>query len=137
MLVVSTGERSTREHVKGKEPSQREKGWLSIGTFQGRQWGKGQRRSFSLPVDQSRARPCGSTIRKKTISAPKIMNSRCDAVTTEIGMPSHLGTELRKSARRTMKAAPKKLPMMEPRPPMITMNSSWNERSIENAAGSH
>ena len=36
-----------------------------------------------------------------------------------------------------MKAAPKKLPMIEPSPPMITMNSSWNERSMLNAAGSH
>ena len=36
-----------------------------------------------------------------------------------------------------MKAAPKKLPMIEPRPPMMTMNSSWNERSMLNAAGSH
>ena len=37
----------------------------------------------------------------------------------------------------TMKAAPKKLPMIEPSPPMMIMNSSWNERSMENAAGSH
>ena len=36
-----------------------------------------------------------------------------------------------------MKAAPKKLPMIEPRPPMMIMNSNWNERSMLNAAGSH
>ena len=44
---------------------------------------------------------------------------------------------LSKIGSTTMKAAPKKLPMIEPRPPMMTMNSSWNERSIENATGSH
>jgi len=37
----------------------------------------------------------------------------------------------------TMKAAPKKPPMIEPRPPMITMNSRRNDTSTENAAGSH
>ena len=37
----------------------------------------------------------------------------------------------------TMKAAPKKLPMIVPRPPIMTMNSNWNERSTEKAAGSH
>ncbi len=36
-----------------------------------------------------------------------------------------------------MKAAPKKLPTIDPMPPMMTMKSSWNERSTENAAGSH
>ena len=37
----------------------------------------------------------------------------------------------------TMKAAPKKLPMIEPRPPMMTMNSRSNERVMPKAAGSH
>jgi len=35
-----------------------------------------------------------------------------------------------------MNPAPKKLPMMEPMPPMITMNSRRNESSTEKAAGS-
>ena len=39
------------------------------------QCGNGHSRSFSLAVDHSRARPCGSTIRKKTIRPPKIINS--------------------------------------------------------------
>ena len=42
----------------------------------------------------------------------------------------------RKIGSTTMKAAPKKLPMIEPRPPMITMNSSRNDMSTEKAAGS-
>ena len=36
----------------------------------------------------------------------------------------------------TMKPAPKKAPMIEPRPPMITMNSRRNEMSTPKAAGS-
>ncbi len=51
------------------------------------QCGNGHRRSFSLPIDHRRARPWGSTIRKKMISAPKIMNVRCDASAVAIGMP--------------------------------------------------
>jgi hypothetical protein len=43
---------------------------------------------------------------------------------------------LRKIGSTTMKAAPKKLPMIEPRPPMMIMKSSWKERSMEKAAGS-
>ena len=35
-----------------------------------------------------------------------------------------------------MKAAPRKEPRIEPSPPMITMNSSWNERSMLKASGS-
>ena len=35
-----------------------------------------------------------------------------------------------------MNAAPRKDPMIDPSPPMITMNSTWNERSILNASGS-
>ena len=35
-----------------------------------------------------------------------------------------------------MNAAPKKQPAIEPRPPMMIMNSSWNDLSMPNAAGS-
>jgi len=39
-----------------------------------------------LPIAHIRASPWGSRMRKSTISAPKIMNSRCEAVAVEIGM---------------------------------------------------
>src|SRR5256712_10054029 len=41
------------------------------------QWGNGQSRSFSFVICQSRARPRGSTIRKKMISQPKTISSIC------------------------------------------------------------
>ncbi len=41
-----------------------------------RQCGNGQSRNFSLPICHSRASPRGSTIRKKTISAPKTIDSQ-------------------------------------------------------------
>ncbi len=56
------------------------------------QCGNGQMRSFCRAVDHSRARPCGSTMRKNTISAPKIMCSRCVAVPVDSGSPSQWGT---------------------------------------------
>ncbi len=43
---------------------------------------------------------------------------------------------VQKIGRITINAAPKKLPMMEPMPPMMTMKSNWKERSTEKAAGS-
>ena len=43
---------------------------------------------------------------------------------------------VRKIGNNTIKAAPKKLPMMEPMPPMMTMNSNLKDWSTENAAGS-
>jgi hypothetical protein len=49
-----------------------------IGRLAATQWGKGHRRIFSLAIDHSRASPCGSTIRKKTISPPKIISSVCE-----------------------------------------------------------
>src|SRR5574343_1745643 len=106
-----------------------------------RQCGKGHRRSFSLAIAQRRARPCGSTIRKKTISEPKVMSSACETAAVEMVTPTRLPSAgrnwLRKIGRMTLKAPPKKLPRIEPMPPMMTMNSSWKERSTENAAGSH
>src|ERR1017187_9844691 len=100
------------------------------------QCGKGHRRSFSLAVDHRRARPCGSAMRKNTISAPKTMDSTWEAAATESGKPNHCGSWFSTIGSRTMKRAPKNAPMIEPRPPMMTMKSSWNERSIEKAAGS-
>src|SRR4030081_3136660 len=54
----------------------------------------------------SRASPCGSTIRKNTISAPKIMNSMCEMAAVDSGMPSAVGSWFSTSGRITMNAAP-------------------------------
>src|SRR5258708_13972552 len=105
------------------------------------QCGKGQSRSFSLATDHKRASPLGSTTRKNTIKAPKIIDSKFDTVAVLIfqpnSAPSGGSAWLRKIGSSTMKAAPSTLPRIEPRPPMMTMNMSWKERSIEKAAGSH
>ena len=101
-----------------------------------RQCGKGQSRSFSLPIAQSRARPFGSTIRKKTISAPKIIDCRLVTRLTGTSSPARRGALSRKIGNSTMKAAPRKEPRMLPRPPMMTMNRIWNERSISKALAS-
>ncbi len=75
------------------------------------------------------------------MSAPKIMNSAWATPAVEMSIPTNAPRAgknwFKKIGRITINAAPKKLPMMEPMPPIMTMNSSWNERSIENAAGSH
>src|SRR5205085_7975925 len=96
------------------------------------QCGKGHRRSFSLATDHNRASPCGSTIRKNTISAPKIIDSKCDTVAVLMFQPNRVpkggSAWLRKIGSSTMKAAPSMLPRIEPRPPMMTMNMSWKAR---------
>ena len=69
--------------------------------------------------------------------APKIMCTRCVIVAVDSGMPSRCGIWSSASGSSTMKPAPRNAPAIEPRPPMMTMNSNWKERSIENAAGSH
>src|SRR5262249_26699359 len=58
------------------------------------QYGNGHSRSFSLAIAHSRARPCGSTIRKNTMMTPNSMNSICDIVAVESGIPSHDGSWL-------------------------------------------
>ncbi len=79
-------------------------------------------------------------MRKNTISAPKIISSVWATVAVLIVTPTRPPAQgrnwFRKIGRMTMNAAPKKLPMIEPRPPMMIMNSSWNERSMLKAAGS-
>jgi len=52
------------------------------------QCGNGHSRSFSLAICQSRASPCGSTARKKMISAPKIISSRFEVMPGGRSMPS-------------------------------------------------
>ena len=91
-------------------------------------------------MDHSLANPCGSTIRNQTIRPPKIISSACEMPAVEISMPNRPSNTGRNwfsaIGSTTMKAAPKKLPMIEPRPPMITMNSRRNDWSTEKAAGS-
>ena len=50
---------------------------------------------------------------------------------------SHGSRRVRTMGRMMMKAAPNRLPMIEPRPPMMIMNRSLSDTSSENAAGSH
>ena len=52
------------------------------------QCGKGHSLSFSLAIDHNRASPCGSTTRKNTIRAPKIIDSKCDTVAVLIFQPN-------------------------------------------------
>src|SRR5262245_18615243 len=101
------------------------------------QYGNGHRRSFSLPIAQSRARPCGSAIKKNTIIAPNNMNSIWEIAAVDSENPSHAGSWLRTMGISTMNAAPRKEPRMVPSPPMMIMNSTWNERLTSNAKGSH
>ena len=68
---------------------------------------------------------------------PKIIKVRCAASAVSMGTPNQYGSASSRIGSTTMKAAPKKLPMIEPSPPMITMNSRSNERLMLNAAGSH
>ena len=62
------------------------------------------------------------------MSAPKIMISAWATAAVEMAIPTRLPSAgknwFRKIGKTTIKAAPKKLPMMEPMPPMITMNRS-------------
>src|SRR5689334_19399767 len=52
------------------------------------QCGNGHNLSFSFATDHKRARPCGSTIRKNTIRAPKIMASKCETVAVLMLQPN-------------------------------------------------
>src|SRR3989441_9207260 len=97
------------------------------------QWGNGQRRSFSLVICQSRASPCGSTMRKKMMRPPKIISSMCFCSATDMLRPSQCGALVRKIGTNTMKAAPRKDPRMLPRPPMMTMKSTRNDWLTSNA----
>ena len=55
----------------------------------------------------------------------------------EMGRPIQCGTWFKNSGSSTKKAAPKMLPTMEPRPPMMIMNSSCSDWFRPKAAGSH
>ena len=80
-------------------------------------------------MDQSLASPWGSTIRKTTINSPQIVISKCLAVTAD--KPTKSTIKFFKTiGKRTMKAAPKKEPNIEPNPPMIIINNTGNEIAI-------
>ena len=50
------------------------------------QYGKGHTLSFCFPICQSRAKPFGSTIRKKMMSTPSVMKLMCSTFAEVIGM---------------------------------------------------
>src|SRR5690606_38367281 len=52
------------------------------------QWGKGQMRSFCLPTLHSLARPCGSTIRNQTMSAPNSITWVCSTAAIDTSSPN-------------------------------------------------
>src|SRR5712691_4532938 len=73
------------------------------------QCGKGQSLSFSLATDHKRASPLGSTTRKNTIKAPKIIDSKFDTVAVLIFQsnsgPNGGNDRVREMGRSTMKGA--------------------------------
>ena len=74
------------------------------------------------------------------ISAPNTISSRFDMRPGGICTPSPCSmsgaTVLRKIGSSTMNAAPRNDPRMLPTPPMITMNSTRNDRSRLKPSGS-
>ena len=98
------------------------------------QCGNGHSRSFSLAICQSRASPCGSTIRKKMISAAEDhqleIRHQCPAADAgRARCSSSAAIVFRKIGSSTMNAAPRNDPRMLPTPPMMTMNRMRNDRS--------
>ena len=72
-----------------------------------------------------------------TIRAPKTMNSMCDDDRGRYrNAERSAGAGSSTIGSITMKAAPRNEPRIEPSPPMMTMNSTWNERSMSKASGS-
>src|SRR5262249_22335107 len=101
------------------------------------QWGNGQRRSFSLPICQSRASPWGSRTRKRMISAPKTIISRLQPRLWPRPPEKKAWAErFKKIGTSPMTPAPRKEPRMLPIPPMITMNRIWKDRFRSKAWGS-
>ena len=85
------------------------------------QCGNGQSSSFSLAIRHSCASPCGSTIKKNTIKPPTMMNSICAAMSVGQPRPPTI-IFFNSTGINTKKAAPAKLPKIEPNPPMMIMN---------------
>ena len=71
------------------------------------------------------------------MSPPKTISSSSETVAVDRGTPSALGRRFSAMGRITIKAAPRNDPRIDPSPPMITMNSSSNERFTSKASGSH
>lgn len=74
------------------------------------------------------------------ISAPNTSTWICETVALEKGSPSKPATQGREISRKIgsnrMKAAPRKLPRIEPTPPMMIMNRMRNDISSEKPSGS-
>src|SRR5262249_12580061 len=85
-------------------------------SFMRRKRGIGHSRSFSFVTCQSRARPCGSTIRKKRISPPNTISSICFWSATGRWSPTAWGALVRKMGTSTMNAAPRNEPSTLPSP---------------------
>ena len=81
-------------------------------------------------MDQSLARPCGSTIKNIIINNPQIVISKCLAVTADKPTISTI-KNLRPIGKVTTNAAPRKEPNIEPSPPIIIMNKTKNDLSID------
>ena len=77
-------------------------------------------------MDQSLARPCGSTIKKTIINNPQIVISKCFAVTADRPTISTI-RNFRPIGKVTINAAPRKDPNIEPNPPIIIINKTGNE----------
>src|SRR5262249_56336253 len=92
---------------------------------------------FRVTGAQSGGGRGGGERKKNTISPPKKMNSIGEIAAVDSETPSHAGSWLRTRGISTMNAAPRKEPRMVPSPPMMIMNSTWNERLTSNAKGSH
>src|SRR5947209_9973075 len=65
------------------------------------QWGKGHSRSFSLAICHKRARPSGSTTRKKMMSAPNRIRVRLDTSPAGRAKPKERSIE---AAERSMRS---------------------------------
>jgi hypothetical protein len=77
-------------------------------------------------MDQSLARPCGSTIKNIIINNPQIVISKCLAVTADRPTISTI-RNFRPIGNVTMNAAPRKEPNIDPSPPIIIINKTGNE----------
>ena len=67
------------------------------------------------------------------IKPPTIKNSRWAA--RSVGHPSHATkTFFKTTGNKTRKAAPAKLPNIEPKPPIMIMNNILNDLVIQNAS---
>src|SRR5204862_459740 len=88
----------------------------------------------AVGVHDQRTGPGGSTIRKKMMRPPNTISSICFCSATGRCRPTVCGAFVRRIGTRTMKAAPRNDPRMEPSPPMITMNRTRKESVTSKAS---